>query len=450
MDILREKLLHRKQTRRPWRANIARVRDIDLNADEIAAALFAHGPSRHVCILDSCNVRHLSSRLMIAGIDPVETKELKGPDPDAAIAEFEDFINKGLPVIFTLSYELGLALHGIRSIHRTDEPFIFAAAFDALAVHDYPTGETVLRGESGAVDKLSSLLSLRRTALSHGASADDISSNFTPDEYAAAVLTIQERIRAGDTYQTNLTRKISAELPESLAPHDIFLRMRKHHPAPFAAYLERPDSTVVSASPERFFRIGDGVITTSPIKGTRPRGATPEEDARLREELAGSAKDRAENTMIVDLLRNDLGRVCEFGSINVERLCELEEHPSLFHLVSTIKGSLRNQSTIASVIRALFPCGSITGAPKISTMRIIDEVERSARGMSMGAIGILMPASFGMGEFIDTSVAIRTMTVRGRSAEFKVGGGVVIDSDPRAEYQETVTKSLALLSALGL
>ncbi len=387
---------------------------------------------------------------MLAGIDPVETMEFSGPDTDHVLTEFEGLLKKGRPVIFTLGYELGLALDRIESRHPATEPFIYAAAFDSLAVHDYITGETVLAGDPDAVDELESLLRKRECLSDAGAAAINTASNFTPDEYADAVQAIQERIRAGDTYQTNLTRTISVDLPDSLTPGQIFLRLRKKHPAPFAAYLERPGSTVISASPERFFRISDGKISTSPIKGTRPRGETPEEDDLLRDQLLNSAKDRAENTMIVDLLRNDLGRVCEFGSVQVERLCDLEEHPSLFHLVSTINGRLRPNTTISDVIRALFPCGSITGAPKISTMRIIDEIERSARGLSMGAIGIYMPASLGLGEFIDTSVAIRTMTVRGRQAEFNVGGGIVIDSDPQAEYQETVTKSLALLSALSL
>ena len=389
---------------------------------------------------------------MFAGADPVETLELHSPNADEALVSFESFLTSNRPVIFTLGYELGLALNSIRSKHQEQakEPWIYAAAFDALSVHDYVSGKTTIIGEAHAIDKLISLFGSREVPVDPGAKAFELNSNFTPDEYAAAVLAIQERICNGDTYQTNLTRKITAELPDSLTPAQVFRRLRKNHPAPFAAYIERPGSTVISASPERFFRIENGKISTSPIKGTRPRGATPEEDRVLREELLHSPKDRAENTMIVDLLRNDLGRVCEFGSIHVESLCEIEQHPSLFHLASTIKGKPRSETTISDVIRALFPCGSITGAPKMSTMQIIDEIERSPRGLSMGAIGIYMPPSFGMGEFIDTSVAIRTVTVRNRTAEFNVGGGIVIDSDPQSEYQETITKSLALLSTLGL
>ena len=420
-----------------------------MSADDLAAAFLGSEAARGSCLLDSCGVGHLGSHLMFAACHPVEAVSITGRNAEQALEEFERLLSRGRPVIFTLSYELGLELNGIESRHIANEPLIFAAAFDAIAVHDYATGETKLAGSSEAVGRLSSTLRSGRLS-SCPFAAKEILSDFTPAEYRAAVCEIQERIRNGDTYQTNLTRKISSRLPKELSPEQIFWRLRKNHPAPFASFIRRPDSIVISASPERFFRIADGEISTSPIKGTRPRGRTPAEDASLRHELETSSKDNAENTMIVDLLRNDLGRVCEFGSIRVEKLCEVEEHPTLFHLVSTINGKLGPNAAISDVIRALYPCGSITGAPKISTMRIIDEIERSARGLSMGAIGIFMPGSFGFGEFIDASVAIRTMTIRGDLAEFNVGGGIVIDSDPQAEYVETVTKSLALLSSLGI
>ncbi|MGH9949232.1 MAG: chorismate-binding protein, partial [Pyrinomonadaceae bacterium] len=175
------------------------------------------------------------------------------------------------------------------------------------------------------------------------------------------------------------------------------------------------------------------------------------EDDRLRFELAASEKDRAENTMIVDLLRNDLGRVCEYGSVAVEKLCEIEEHPTLFHLVSTIVGEVQTDTKFIDVLRALFPSGSITGAPKIRTMEIIDELETSPRGLSMGAIGYYIPESgfAGLDPGFDLSVAIRTMVIRGRKAVFNVGGGITIDSDPAAEYEESMTKAKALFAALG-
>ncbi|MGH9821243.1 MAG: chorismate-binding protein, partial [Pyrinomonadaceae bacterium] len=198
------------------------------------------------------------------------------------------------------------------------------------------------------------------------------------------------------------------------------------------------------------------------IKGTRPRGKNASADDALRQELLTSQKDIAENTMIVDLLRNDLGRVCEFGSVRVEKLCDLEEHPTLFHLVSTISGDLKENLKFSDILMALFPCGSITGAPKVSTMRIIDEIEPDARGLSMGAIGFAIRgsrfnvqgskthrSSLTARPSLDLSVAIRTMTIRDNRAVFNVGGGIVIDSDPGSEYEESLLKAKALLDAIG-
>jgi para-aminobenzoate synthetase component 1 len=291
-----------------------------------------------------------------------------------------------------------------------------------------------------------------------------VGSNFTRDQYLAAIDDIRERIRAGDTYQTNLTQQLSATLDDTNSPQQVFWRVRRDHPAPFSAFIKRPNSYVVSASPERFFKIEAGgrntsgsecasrkrMISTSPIKGTRPRGKTLDEDERLKSDLLSSSKDMAENTMIVDLLRNDLGRVCEYGSVEVTKLCDVEEHPTFFHLVSTIEGRLREDAGFADILRALFPCGSITGAPKISTVRIIDEIENMDRGLSMGAIGYHIPGEgFECEETLDLSVAIRTMVVRDGEATFNVGGGITIDSDPGSEYDETLTKARALLDAIG-
>ncbi|HUS00014.1 MAG TPA: anthranilate synthase component I family protein, partial [Pyrinomonadaceae bacterium] len=262
-------------------------------------------------------------------------------------------------------------------------------------------------------------------------------------------------IRGGDTYQTNLTQQLRCELPSAMTPETVFWRLRRDHPAPFSAYLRRRSSTVVSASPERFFRTTrSNDIESSPIKGTRPRGRTRDADLRLRSELLSSAKDRAENTMIVDLVRNDLGRVCKYGSVAVEKLCDIEEHPTLFHLVSTVRGDLRDGVKLSEILRAVFPCGSITGAPKIRTMQIIDRTEDSARGLSMGAIGLYLPESWDFGNalvdtVLDLSVAIRTMVIRDGEAVFNVGGGVVIDSVPEKEFEESLLKAQSLLNAIG-
>lgn len=314
-----------------------------------------------------------------------------------------------------------------------------------MIVHDYQIGKTEVVGAEIANWDLSD----READLSFS-QAGSVDSNISRSQYLNAVESIKEEIRSGNTYQTNLTRQINVTLRNDISPATVFQRLRRSHPAPFSAIIGRPDSTVISASPERFFKIADGSILASPIKGTRPRGTDKAEDDRLRSELLSSPKDLAENTMIVDLLRNDLGRVCEFGSVEVESLCEIEELPSLFHLVSTIKGRLRGDASFGEMLRAIFPCGSITGAPKISTMKIIDEIEPTARGLSMGAIGCYIPASFGIGETIDLSVAIRTMVIRNGTATFNVGGGIVIDSDPEKEWDETVVKSKALLNSLGI
>lgn len=422
--------------------------EIKLSADELVLALLDISRRQPVCLLDSCGVGHLGSHLLIAGIRPVESVEYSFDDPLETLVILQEKLSGDFPAIFTISYDLGLKMLG-REPKPSVEPDVFVATFESLIVHDYSDGVTRITGKNA--DEISDrILESGTTRPENTNSRPTLDSNFTRDEYLAAIDAIRERIRDGDTYQTNLTQKITARFDEPIDSQYVFSRLRRDHPAPFAAFIQRSDSTVVSASPERFFRVERRAIATSPIKGTRPRGRNPEEDDALRAELLASEKDRAENTMIVDLLRNDLGRVCEYGSVRVEKLCDLEEHPTLFHLVSTVSGKLRENASISNVLASLFPCGSITGAPKISTMGIIDQIEPDARGLSMGAIGFRVPAGvLGDDEVIDLSVAIRTMVVRENVATFNVGGGIVIDSDPAKEYDESLLKSSALLAALG-
>jgi para-aminobenzoate synthetase component 1 len=267
-------------------------------------------------------------------------------------------------------------------------------------------------------------------------------SNFTAAAYAEAVRRAQEYIAAGEVYQVNLTQRFAAPLA-GLAPEEIFLRLRARNPAAFSSFLAVPGRTVVSTSPERFLRVRGRTAEMWPIKGTRPRGATAAEDARLAAELAASEKDRAENLMIVDLVRNDLGRVAEFGGVRVDELFEVRAYPTVLHMVSRVSASLRAGVGVADLVRAAFPCGSITGAPKIRAMEIIEELEGVRRGVSMGAIGYAAfdgPA--------DWSVAIRTMEAAGDVARFNVGGGVVADSDPAGEYEESMWKARAILEVL--
>jgi len=267
------------------------------------------------------------------------------------------------------------------------------------------------------------------------------SGDFTREGYLAAVRRVLEYIAAGDIFQANLSHRFAAMgLVDPLGLH---LRLREISPAPYSAFLAWDDLAVVSASPELFYRTDGGAILTRPIKGTRPRSADPAEDARLAAELMGSPKDRAELTMIVDLERNDLGRICRFGTVRVAGAGAVESFENVHHLVATIEGRLREGVGPVDVLRALFPGGSITGAPKIRAMEIIDELEPCRRSLYTGAIGYL--GRSGQSAF---NIAIRTMLVEGDRVSYQVGGGIVADSDPEAEYAETLDKGRAIRRVL--
>ncbi len=270
-----------------------------------------------------------------------------------------------------------------------------------------------------------------------------LAGGFTHQEYVAAVEKARQYIIAGDIFEVNLSQRFEAEL--STTPYELYRRLRQVNPAPFACYLGFDEVSVVSASPERFLRVHGDWVETRPIKGTRPRGKTPEEDEALANELVSSIKDRAENIMIVDLERNDLGRVCRFGTIKVTELAILEVFPTVFHLTSTVEGNLREGKNCIDLLKATFPGGSITGAPKVRAMEIIDELEPTRRSVYTGNIGYL---SFNGN--LDLNIAIRTFLVKGSKAYFQVGGAVVYDSDPEAEYQETLDKARALINALNM
>lgn len=424
--------------------------------DELVPALLSSGPKTGLCVIDSCGTGHRGSRWLIAAVEPVDTFSVSNPDPCQTLRAIDEILSGDRAAVFTISYDFGQKLERAtmrKAAALPAEPDMFVSLFDCLTVHDYVSGETFTTGNSSRFDDVRELIKFGKFDNSEITLRIDANyhSNFTKEQYLEAIEKIKEYIRRGDTYQTNLTQQITVDIPNDLSPESIFLRMRKCYPAPFSAYIDRGDSTVISGSPERFFRVAGDSIEASPIKGTRPRGPNSSEDVRLRNELLSSEKDRAENIMIVDLLRNDLGRVCDYGSVGVRELCVLEEHPTLFHLVSTIEGRLRRGMVPSDIIRALFPCGSITGAPKIRTMQIINEIESVPRGLSMGAIGIYVPDKiFGLPATLDLSVAIRTMVIRDAKAVFNVGGGIVIDSEPEAEYEESLIKAKAVLGSLGL
>ncbi|MCB2263634.1 MAG: aminodeoxychorismate synthase component I [Candidatus Thiosymbion ectosymbiont of Robbea hypermnestra] len=262
--------------------------------------------------------------------------------------------------------------------------------------------------------------------------------NMTRSEYGQAFARVKSYLLEGDCYQVNLAQCFSA--PVRGDPFAGYRALRRLNPAPFSAYLKTPFARILSSSPERFLTVRDGWVETRPIKGTRPRGQTPEADAALQRELAESPKDRAENLMIVDLLRNDLGRVCIPGSVRVPQLFGLESYATVHHLVSTITGRLAPGQDAASLLRACFPGGSITGAPKIRAMEIIEELEPRRRGVYSGAIGYL-----GFDGAMDTNIAIRTLIHGADGICFWAGGGIVHDSRVEEEYRETFDKAAALL-----
>jgi len=271
--------------------------------------------------------------------------------------------------------------------------------------------------------------------------AGRLQSNFRRPDYLDAVNRALEYIAAGDVFQVNLSQRFSAR--GEIVPLDLYHRLKERSPAPFAAYLQWEDLAVVGASPESFYQTRGDRLITRPIKGTRPRGRTPEEDGRLAVELRESPKDRAELTMIVDLERNDLGRICEYGTIRVAGPLEVESFAQVHHLVATVEGRLRPGTGPIDVIRAVFPGGSITGAPKIRAMQIIDELEPSRRSLYTGAVGY-----FGRGGISGFNIAIRTFLVEGDRVSYQVGGGIVADSAAETEYRETLDKGEGLRQVL--
>ncbi|SHF06813.1 para-aminobenzoate synthetase component 1 [Modicisalibacter ilicicola DSM 19980] len=253
---------------------------------------------------------------------------------------------------------------------------------------------------------------------------------------------VQGYLQAGDCYQINLAQRFSADYRGD--PWQAYLALRQATPTPFAGYMAWQDKAVLSLSPERFLEVRGGHVETRPIKGTRPRGDTPETDRALIDELVHSAKDRAENVMIVDLLRNDLGRVCRPGSVRVPQLCRLESYANVHHLVSIVTGELENGQTPLNLLAAAFPGGSITGAPKVRAMQIIDELEPSRRSVYCGSLGYV-----DIRGSMDTSIAIRTVLADAGRLHLWGGGGLVADSLEEAEYRETLDKIGRLMDALA-
>ncbi len=267
--------------------------------------------------------------------------------------------------------------------------------------------------------------------------------HFDEASYVRAVETVKEHIFAGDVFEVCMTQRFETPLIGG-GSWELYQELRRVNPAPFACYLNFPEVQVVSSSPERYLSVApDRVAESRPIKGTRPRGSTPQEDEQLYQELYHSEKDRAENVMIVDLLRNDFGRVCKFHTVHVPELMAIEEYATVFQMVSTVRGELDEGIHGLDLVKAAFPGGSMTGAPKIEAMKIIDRLEPVKRGIYSGSIGYIDFAGP-----LDLNIVIRTFVVKDGRCYYNVGGAIVADSDPRGEYLETLDKARALVAAL--
>jgi len=271
-----------------------------------------------------------------------------------------------------------------------------------------------------------------------------IQSPFTPETYQDAVQKVIDYIRAGDIFEANISQCFSATLPD-FDSSMLYQRLRHYNPAPFAAFLQAGKYAIASASPERFLKLHQGKVEARPIKGTRPRSADPVEDKAFAECLLASEKDRVENIMIVDLMRNDLSRVCLPHTVKVPQLCELESFATVHHLVSAVEGELMPGYAALDLIKATFPGGSITGAPKIRAMEIIAELEPTVRGPYCGSVGYI-----GFNGECDFSITIRTYAIRDNFVTFQTGGAITVDSDPLEEYEETLAKAAALRRVLTM
>lgn len=451
---------------------------------EDALAAFSSWPD--VILFESVARRPERGRYSFLTADPVESECLIAPayghDPFGIARQwthnFREETIPGLPpfqggVAGMLSYELGHCFERLpdASHNEFQLPAAFLGFYDWVIAWDHlesrawvisqgfpeltPKARTA-RATQRLQDVLEQLASPQRETLPlpETKSAADlqlapqfdldarhgITSNFSRDDYLKATARVIEYIYAGDIFQANLSQRLLAQWPHS--PLDLYLKLRTKNPAPFAGYLAHDDWAIVSASPERFVKVKDRIVETRPIKGTRQRRAAPEADLFTRDELRESEKDVAENVMIVDLLRNDLSRVCDPGSISVPQLCTVETYETVQHLVSEIRGTLSGDAHADAwaLLAATFPGGSITGAPKVRAMEIIAELEPTARGPYCGSLFYVSCDGS-----MDSSILIRTFVVRHGWAECCVGGGIVAQSDPVAEYEETLHKAEGML-----
>lgn len=441
--------------------------------------VFSHWPG--LVVFDSAKQSHPLGRYSYLSADPIRTFEIAnaeyGLDPFTEIREaLTGFSSGAIPELppfqggaaGILSYELGRCFEQLPDVPHDELkiPHLAVGVYDWVIAWDHqqnrcwivstgypetdPRSQRVLARERAfrvlraIADKPTAppfQRSPRCALTSKSFSAGELpqlGSNFSHETYLAAVERVIEYIRAGDIFQANLAQRLI--YPSNEAPLELYRRLRRCNPAPFAGFFSRDDWAIASASPERFLQLVDGVAETRPIKGTRRRHSNPQTDLLVAQELHESEKDLAENRMIVDLLRNDLSRVCRAGTIRVPQLCEVETYETVQHLVSVVQGQLRDGLDAWDLLKATFPGGSITGAPKVRAMEIIAELEQVARGPYCGSLFYV-----GFDGRCDSSILIRTFVVRRGWVQCSVGGGVTVQSKPEEEYRETLHKAAGML-----
>jgi para-aminobenzoate synthetase component 1 len=427
-------------------------------------------------LLDSSlNANYSLGRYSFLGIDPFFTLKTKGQDLFKKLREILEMYKIRLPknnipflggAVGYLTYDLGLILE--KKIERKIKPdlgipdFFFGFYNTVLIIdhfkklfyicslgfpeRDYRLAKLLAESNFKKIYDLVYKINFDRHSQeinkSQASSEGRLNSSFTKEEYLLAIKKAKEYIKAGDIYQVNLSQEFKTR--SSLSSYKIYRRLRKISPSYFSAYLDGQDFQVLSSSPERFLRLEGDIVTTRPMKGTRARSKNRLKDLRFKKNLLDSAKDKAELIMIVDLERNDLGKVCSYDSIKVSALRQLEEYSTVFQTTATVRGKLHKDKDRIDLLRACFPGGSITGCPKIRAMEIIEELEPNRRSVYTGCLGYL---SFS-GD-MDFNILIRTILKKEDKLYFGVGGGIVTDSRPDDEYEETLVKARAMMEAIS-
>lgn len=449
------------------------VEPLELRADPEAVVMsFAAG--RVPAILETTLPPAEDTGYSVFACDPMEEFVLQASAvacPFRAFARhvgaYPTVVSEGVDLPFVggwigyFTYEAGLTIEKIGSSKEQGLPLpmVHFCLYDTAAIYDHQAQQwyavavdwpqPLARRRPGAAARLATI----RDRLAVAAAIDDREtparsvvarpvSNMSHSEYFQKVERVQRYIEAGDVYQVNLAQRFIAATDES--PLAIYRRLRHCNPAPYGAFLPWGSHAILSSSPELFLRLRSGHVVTRPIKGTRPRGSDPQLDAVCRRQLADSEKDKAELTMIIDLLRNDLGKVCRFGSVRVTEVARIEQHPTVFHRVATIEGDLAPERSWADLLLASCPGGSVTGAPKIRAMQIIEELEPDARGVYCGSIGMI-----GLDGTMTFNLAIRTMVRANGVVHFHAGSAIVADSQPEEEYEETLAKAAGMMHALS-